>query len=296
MRILSILLLLVLPSLSSGQQIVLPNKPDSFRFAVIGDNGTGDRREYEIGAALAEYRSKFPFNLVLMMGDNLYGGEAPRDFVKKFGEPYAALLSAGVKFYASLGNHDHPDQRFYKDFNMKGESYYTFSPLKDVRFFALDSNYMDKKQLAWLESELRKSGARWKICFFHHPLYSSGGTHGSAVQLRSILEPLFFQNGVSVVFSGHEHFYERLQPQRGIHYFISGAAGQLRRGDIRRTDLTAKGFDQDNHFMLVEIDGDQMYFQAVSRTKTIVDSGVIEVRKDVPEKGPKITKAPTSGN
>jgi hypothetical protein len=154
---------------------------------------------------------------------------------------------------------------------------------------------MDKKELQGLESELRKSDERWKICFFHHPLYSSGGTHGPATELRSILEPLFFQNRVSVVFSGHEHFYERIKPQRGIYYFISGAAGQLRRGDIRKTDLTAKGFDQDNHFMLVEIDGDQMHFQVVSRAKTIVDSGVIEVRKDLPEKGPKITKTPTSG-
>ena len=87
-----------------------------------------------------------------------------------------------MKFYAALGNHDDPNQRFYKPFNMNGERYYSFKPQQgSVRFFALDSNYMDKAQLDWLEKELAASGSDWKICFFHHPLYSSGDKHGSDV-------------------------------------------------------------------------------------------------------------------
>jgi hypothetical protein len=159
---------------------------------------------------------------------------------------------------------------------MNGERYYTFRPKPGIRFFVLDSNYMDRQQFAWLQEQLRGSGSEWKICYFHHPLYSSGDTHGSDVQLRSVLEPLFLQFGVGVVFSGHEHFYERIKPQKGIYYFISGAGGQLRRGDIHKTDLTAKGFDQDNHFMLLEIIGDELYFQTISRKGDTIDSGVIQ--------------------
>jgi hypothetical protein len=81
---------------------------------------------------------------------------------------------------------------------------------------------------------------------------------------------------VDAVFAGHEHFYERMRPQKGIHYFISGAAGKLRSGDIRSSEGTARGFDSDRHFMLVEIDRDRMYFQAVSRPGRVVDSGVIQ--------------------
>jgi predicted MPP superfamily phosphohydrolase len=292
----AVLMLLVLPLVSAAQDLKLPNKSDSVRFAVIGDNGTGDRSEYDVGRKLVEYRAKFPFTFVVMNGDNMYGGESPVDFERKFAQPYKDLLAAGVKFYASLGNHDDPNERFYKNYNMDGKRYYTFSPKKDIRFFALDSNYMDRQQLDWVEKELRNSKDAWKICFFHHPLYSSGGTHGSAVALREILEPLLIRYGVSVVFAGHEHFYERIKPQKGIQYFISGAAGQLRRGDIHESELKAKGFDQDNHFMLIEITGDQMYFQAISRTGQTVDSGVVERRKEQPENGKKVTELKPPSN
>jgi 3',5'-cyclic AMP phosphodiesterase CpdA len=158
-----------------------------------------------------------------MMGDNLYSGSGPKDYKKKFEEPYKALLDSGLKFYAALGNHDNTDERNYKPFNMGGQRYYTFKPKNGVRVFALDTNYMDQPQLRWLETELTASGSDWKIVFFHHPLYSSGGTHGSDYQLRAQLEPLFLKHGVDAVFSGHEHFYERIKPQKGIYYFTSAA-------------------------------------------------------------------------
>ena len=85
------------------------------------------------------------------------------------------MLDSGVKFYASLGNHDDAGQINYKAFNMGGQKYDTFRPKLGVRFFALDSNYVDDKQLEWLSKELAASGSDWKIAFFHHPLYSSGG-------------------------------------------------------------------------------------------------------------------------
>jgi hypothetical protein len=181
-----------------------------------------------------------------------------------------------VSFYASLGNHDDPNQRFYKLFNMNGERYYTFKKGNPgVRFFALDSNYMTRDQLAWLDKELANSDSPWKIAFFHHPLYSSGGRHGSEVDLREQLEPLFIKHGVSVVFQGHEHFYERLRPQKGIHYFTAGGSAKLREGDIRKSSMTAAGFDSDNSYMLVEVAGDVMHFQTLSRSGKRVDGGTV---------------------
>ena len=247
---------------------------DAVRFAVIGDNGTGDRYEYEVAEQMVASHRRFPFELVLMLGDNIYGGQSPKDFVQKFEAPYRPLLDAGVRFYASLGNHDSQSNRLYKPFNMGGERYYTFVR-KNVRFFVLDSDYIDPKQLVWLDEALRGSVDDWKICYFHHPLYSDGGRHGSQVDLRVLLEPLFIKYGVNVVFSGHDHVYERLKPQRGIQYFVSGAAGQVRKGDLRRSDMTAAAFDQDQSFMLVEVAGLDLSFQAISRTGSTVDSGVL---------------------
>ncbi|HTM34360.1 MAG TPA: metallophosphoesterase [Vicinamibacterales bacterium] len=254
-------------------QTQAPRAVDSIRFAVLGDVGTGGRSQYEVGTQVARSLATFPFEFVLLLGDNIYGSERPQDFSKKFEKPYEAILSRKIPFYAALGNHDDPNQRYYKPFNMNGERFYTFRK-KDAQFFALDSNYMDKVQRDWLAKELSASNAKWKIAFFHHPLYSSGATHGSEVDLRDVVEPLFIKHGVGVVFAGHEHFYERVKPQRGIHYFTSGSAGKLREGNIRvGGPLTAKGFDTDFSYMLIEIDGQQMHFQTLSRAGKMVDSG-----------------------
>ena len=94
--------------------------------------------------------------------------------------------------------------------------------------------------------------------------------------LRLVLEPILINGDVDVVLSGHEHFYERIHPQHGIAYFVSGGAGSLRNGDIRRPSvLMARGFDTDFHFMMMEISGDSLYFQAISRTGETIDAGAI---------------------
>ena len=257
----------------------LPTRPDSLKFAVLGDNGTGEKPEYDVGQQMAAARRTFPFDMVLMLGDNMYGRQDPQDFVTKFERPYAALLQAGVLFYATLGNHDNQNSRFYKAFNMGGERYFTFVK-KNVRFFVLDSNQLDPKQRAWFDDALQHSDDQWRICFFHHPIYSDGGRHGSDVSLRVLLEPLLVKYGVDVVFSGHDHVYERLKPQKGITYFVSGSGGQLRRGDVRPSGLTAAYYDQDQSFMLVEVAGDDLFFEAVARSGSIVDSGVIHRAPD----------------
>jgi hypothetical protein len=181
-----------------------------------------------------------------------------------------------VKFYAALGNHDESNQRFYELFNMEGQEYYRFKK-GNVSFYALNSNYMDKKQVDWLEEKLAADVAStWKITFFHHPPYSSGGKHGSDTKLREVVEPLFLKHGVNVVFAGHEHFYERIKPQKGIYYFISGAGGKLRKGDVKKgSPLTEKAYDSDMSFMLVEVDDQRMHFQVISRKGETVDSGVV---------------------
>jgi 3',5'-cyclic AMP phosphodiesterase CpdA len=266
----------------AGLPAPLPSLPDAVRFGIIGDTGTGDRAQYEVADRLAEYRRQFPFDFVIMLGDNMYGSQGPADFVTKFEKPYRVLLDAGVKFYAALGNHDNQQQIFYKPFNMGGKRYYTFSK-GPVQFFVLDSNYMDPKQLAWLDTELSRSGKHWKICYFHHPLYSSGARHGSETDLRTLVEPLFIRYGVDVVFAGHEHFYERMKPQNGIAYFTEGGSAKLREGNIQKTDLTAKGFDADRSFMVAQIAADTLSFQAISRTGTLVDSGSVALRPDPPK-------------
>jgi hypothetical protein len=266
---------------SGGASDSLPNRTDSVKFAVIGDAGTGSREQYEVAARMGEAHAGFPFDLVLMVGDNFYGGQRPADLVRKFDEPYRPLLSAGVSFRAAIGNHDELRTIDYPPLNMGGQRYYTFAR-RNIRFFALDTNAVDDRQLRWFDAALQDAQEEWKICFFHHPLYSNAGRHGAALDVRTLLEPILLRYGVDVVFSGHDHVYERLAPQKGIQYFVTGASGQLRTGDIHPSPQTSAYFDRDQSFLLVEIAGSELFFEAVSRQGTRIDSGSMVRQRRLP--------------
>jgi predicted MPP superfamily phosphohydrolase len=117
-----------------AQDLVLPNKPGSLKFAAMGDNGTGEQPEYDVAKQMDAWHGRFPYDMVIMLGDNMYGGQQPADFVRKFQTPYKALLDAGVKFYATLGNHDKTSNHAYGLFGVGGQRYYTFAR-NNVRFF-----------------------------------------------------------------------------------------------------------------------------------------------------------------
>ena len=271
--------------------LTLPRRPGSIRFAAIGDAGRGDTFQHQVAATMAAFRKEFEFSFVIMLGDNVYDGGTPEDYRLKFELPYKPFLDDEVEFYAVIGNHDDPNQPSYAPFHMGGERYYTFEPdvpllaevlRTRVRFFMIDTENLDRTQIAWLDRELGRSDATWKIPVFHRPIYTSGRYGSPARIFRSSLEPVLVRHGVRVALSGHEHFYERTHPQQGITYFVSGAAGSLRFNDLRRSTITAKGFDTDYSFMLFEIAGDELFYQSISRTGHSVDSGSITADTDRP--------------
>lgn len=262
------------------QPVAMPNQSGSLKFGVMGDFGTGEPVQYQMAAQVVRtwYQQKFP--LMILVGDNLYGSERPQDFEMKFEKPYKPLLDGNVEFRAALGNHDAREQRAYKPFGMNNELYYSFkAPAQNVRFFALESTYPEPSQIIWFEKELKSSNEDWKIVYFHHSLYSSAGRHGSDRQLREKLEPLLVAYNVSIVFTGHDHVYERIKPQKDIVHFVVGSGGKLAPGDLdKRSPITARGFDTEQVFLVAEIVGDQLTFNAVSRSGKVVDSGVIARR------------------
>lgn len=264
--------------------VILPNNLTSVKFAVIGDSGRWSRVQREVGALMSRLRRQFAFEFVLMLGDNIYEGPAARDdYLHKFEEPYAPLLEEGVEFYAALGNHDDPQQIHYAPFHMNGERYYSFTSPDDVlanvttsvEFFALDTTNPDSGQLRWLDERLSASNARWKIVFFHHPLYTTGRYQYVSYPYRRRLEPILVRHGVDVVFSGHEHIYQRSRLLQGIQYFVSGAAGSVRAGDGAVSETIVRSYSQDLHFLLVEIERNALHFQAISRTAVTIDAGTV---------------------
>jgi len=255
---------------------------ERLRFALLGDWGSGDGSESRIVNQVVSAHGQAPLDFVIGAGDNIYPNGCGRDFERKFERPYSALLKERVRFYTVLGNHDvkegRSDQCAYPLFNMGGSCYYTIKKGAGLaEFFMIDSTDFHLQQAAWLEEALRSSTARWKIAVFHHPIYSSGKAHGSDVGLRKKLEPLLTRYGVRVAFSGHDHIYERTKPQQGIQYFVSGGGGKVRRNGVDlRSPLRDVSYDQNNHFMVIEIDDKQAAFKAISETGEGIDGGSIK--------------------
>ncbi|HKC87178.1 MAG TPA: metallophosphoesterase, partial [Blastocatellia bacterium] len=172
------------------------------------------------------------------------------------------------------------DQCRYPLFNMGGQCHYTVKKGDGLaEFFMIDSTAFDMTQAGWLEGVLKESTAKWKIAVFHHPIYSSAGEHGSDLGLRSRIEPLLTRYGVNVVLSGHDHVYERVKPQQGVQYFVTGAGGKVRHGDVNmRSPLWAMSYDQDNHYLQMVIEDQQINFQTIARSGAVIDRGAITPR------------------
>jgi 3',5'-cyclic AMP phosphodiesterase CpdA len=266
------------PSSIFGVQPVKNN----LRFAVIGDWGTGDHDCIGIATQMLKTHDRTPMDLIVAAGDNVYPNGSGRYFTKAIEQPFAGIIKDKVPFYAVLGNHDveegRQDQCQYPLFNMGGKNYYTVKQGDGLaELFMLDSTDFDSAQMNWLEQGFQSTKAKWKLVVLHHPLYSSGKKHGSSMGLRKRLEPLFTRYGVQAVFSGHDHIYERTKLQQGIQYFVTGAGGKTRRGDIDlKSDFREVSYDEDNHFMLIDVEDKQVNFQAINEAGSVVDSGIIK--------------------
>jgi len=245
-------------------------------FALMGDSGSGDESQQAVAQAMLTYFNtarRFPF--VVMLGDNLYDD----DYTNEFLTPYKPLLDRGVKFHAALGNHDRDLEIHFKPFNMGDKDRYSFDE-GNARFAALNSNHPgDPEQIKWLDTAFADAGTKWRIAFFHHPLYSSG-QHAAESRdvIRPALESALVRNRVNVVFSGHEHLYERIKPQRGIAYFVSGGGGRYLY-NYRPSEFDDVGVS-DHHFMIAEIAGDRLFFEAISHAQKIIDCGVLYRTQD----------------
>jgi predicted MPP superfamily phosphohydrolase len=257
---------------------------DKIKFIAIGDFGTGDDNQFEIATQMLRDHKTSPLDFVIAVGDNIYPDGGGRHFEKKFARPYAGLIREGVKFHAVLGNHDvrdgRGDQCQYPLFNMNGQCHYTVKKGDGLaEFFMIDSTAFDMTQAGWLEGVLKESTAKWKIAVFHHPIYSSAEEHGSDVGLRRRIEPLLARYGVNVVISGHDHTYERVKPQQGVQYFVTGAGGKVRPGDVNLgSPFRAMSYDRDNHYMQMVIEDQQINFQTIARSGAVIDRGAITPR------------------
>ena len=211
------------------------------RFAVTGDFGTGGAPERDVAALVQSWQPAF----IVTTGDNNYGSGAAStidanigQFYSSFIAPYTGIYTpsnptAENRFWPALGNHDWDggnNAKPYRDyFVLPGNERYYDLVRGDVHLFMIDSDSREpdgiaatSAQATWLQQRLAESTAPWKIVVFHHPPYSSG-LHGSNTDMRWPFKAW----GASLVLSGHDHTYERLQVD-GLPYIVNGLGGQAR--------------------------------------------------------------------
>lgn len=312
--------------LGQGRVRTYPAQTDQLCFLVIGDWGNATGLQYRVAEVMTrEFQrrenSGNPVRFVISTGDNLYGevgfgfsvfkrtGDRDRDWEDRFFRPYNEILQH-IPFHPSLGNHDGNESEARGDLaayldnfffpNNRPSRWYTFSFGGLADFFALDSTMNTDsgpiraayapggEQHRWLQSALSNSKVPWKIPYFHHPPFNAGPHHSSSFEDLQHFVDLFQQQGVKVVFNGHEHnfqFTEQSPNTRGIRFVTSGAGGELRRGDVRRNmpNTHTAGWSAQAHFSVVEIQGKTMRITPVSfEPMRVVDAQGREVTLPVP--------------
>ncbi|BAZ09733.1 metallophosphoesterase [Calothrix sp. NIES-4071] len=260
-------------------QAVVPDKKVLYRFVSVADTGTGDSGQYAVAKAMTNYHSQNPYDLVVLAGDNIYTNGEIEKINAVFERPYAELLKKGVKFQAALGNHDirtaNGDlQLKYTGFNYGGR-YYTYSRGL-LQFFVLDTNVNAdfKTQLTWLDTELSKSKAPWKIVYGHHPIYASG-VYGSNPAFIKVFTPIFQKHNVQLYINGHEHHYERTIAINGTTYLICGGGAGTR--PVGKNEWTAYSAEKLS-FAAYKVYADKIEVSGIGTDNQIFDKGIIPIK------------------
>ncbi len=249
-----------------------PGSTDPVRFLAFGDSGGGGSDQY----ALLEQMYTVPFDLIIHTGDIAYDDGSLGQFEANVFDVYADLFR-NIPFFPASGNHDYrtASARPFRDvFNLpgsSGEKWYSYD-WGSVHFVALDTEADYRTQVAWLDADLEATKAPWKVIYMHRPPYSSG-EHGSDTTLRSLLAPVLKKHGVQLVIAGHDHDYERIAPQDGTYYLVTGGGGIGTR-PVSTSPWTKLSVDV-IHFVYGEVKNDEMVLHAIDATGKEFDSVVI---------------------
>lgn len=250
-----------------------PESDTPVRFAVFGDSGDGSSDQQAVRDALLRRN----VDLVLHTGDIAYERGTFGQFERNYFQIYRTLI-ASVPLIPVSGNHEYnsPDAVPYREVFALPENggpdaterWFSYD-WGNVHFVGLDTERVGPEQSAWLDRDLQANAGRWTVVYLHRPPYSSG-QHGGAENVAAAFVPVLRRHHVPIVFTGHDHDYERTLPIDGVTYIITGGGGKSLR-EVGRSDFTAVS-QSVWHFVLAEVRADTLHIRAIDETGAEFDS------------------------
>jgi len=276
-------------TLREGVQFRTRAAPDqSFRFAVIGDFGASGSG----AAAVAARVNATNVDLLLTVGDNIYYNGQPGDYDAFWFSPYAGTLARSALF-PIVGNHDvhfGNSRSFTNSFILPSNGPLSYLELNysydfgNAHFTVIDSNHCATNDAAainalkvWVSNDLAATTQTWKFVQIHHPPYTSEGAHPDEITVKTELCPVFEAARVAMVFEGHNHFYERLNPIKGVYYVTDGGGGQGLYPVSSPKDYSASVCDSLQSFVVIDVQGTTMDLRAMDQNGQVVDSFNLDI-------------------
>jgi hypothetical protein len=218
----------------------------------------------------------YKVSLVVHTGDLVSNGNSTDDW-RTFFNVEKAILSYH-HFLPAIGNHESPYWPYDTLFPLPdSEDYYSVN-YGNAHFVVLNS-YIDLYgvQRDWLIADLYSASTDpaidWIFVALHNPPYSSG-YHGSALNVRNAWCRIFEDYGVDIVFSGHDHNYERTNPINGVIYVVTCGGGAPLR-NVGTSSWTAHS-EKAHHFCQINIAGSHLFLRAIKPDGSVFDSLVIQ--------------------
>ena len=252
---------------------VLQAEPANRNIVIFGDS----QANYPVQRELVQTILNFHPSLIFKVGDNVDNGNDPKLW-QTFDQINQPLFKT-AEYYSALGNHEQESPWFFKIFPaVNNRSWYSVER-EGIHFIVLDSNLSlkpDSPQYKWLKSDLMssvKSGIKFKIALFHHPLFDVGIHPADTQGVKPYLLPLFKRYGVSAAFSGHDHNYQRFFYQ-GMFFIVTGGGGSPLYPQLKTSPYLQK-FRQTYHFCVLSPQADSINIRVIDYKGNPVDAFVI---------------------
>ncbi len=284
--------------LSAGNTFVTrADTSQKFRFVVIGDHGQGTAWMYNIASRI---NARQDFDLMLTVGDNVYGytpagcntDGAPGWYDPYFFQLYGPSMKR-VPMFPALGNHDkdtadgnYTVEYFHLPTNGPAgqiEKNYSFE-YGNIHFTVIDSDPFANNDTAtmasitsWLSNDVATATQKWKMAFYHHPAFTSQGSHNDNANVKAQIIPTLKAGGFQYIFQGHNHFYERINAIDGIHYSTCGACGAYLYGISNRKEYSAQLIADRHSYTVVDINGSRFKLEQFDESDVLVDTFNLDI-------------------